>query len=444
MSDRIREIHEEADNRNDIYPVLGDLTTLGNRNTEKITTLSKILNDPEDYNIANIETIPAFTFECGPDFVYHSDQWDSQLWPIQTKLDADPGFYDILEYSGRDKWWKNKQTPSLVSTQSHEHINRNIEVEEDSEEEVLDKSEFNSLKNPADIPLRVLDIERDILDDSTVVLIGRRRSGKSWTARWLMYHLRHRFPCGVVITGTKLNSFWSQYIPDDFVHELEDMNIVIDRVFRRQKYLLEHPELGIDPRMFFILDDVLSDKYFIQYSPCLSKCFTDGRHHKIFLLITTQDPRGLPPTLRENTDCAIVFRQFQRGRKEAVCEDFFDYIENKELAKFFLWEKTKSIDLEGNVLEEAVGDDEEIPVPVAVLQSKTTNNLQEIFKLCPSHDPGDFIIGDIDYWKAMISGNWRAVMESMEVFERRSKQYKPRYTHATGDHKPRHKTKAAK
>ena len=44
--------------------------------------------------------------------------------------------------------------------------------------------------------LKPLDVEMDVMDDNTIVVIGKRRSGKSFWARWAMYHLRHRFPAG--------------------------------------------------------------------------------------------------------------------------------------------------------------------------------------------------------------------------------------------------------
>lgn len=443
MSGRSQEIHEESLRRTDIYPNLGDLRDLGSPKIENRITLNKIFNNPDEYNLSLINTDPNFEFVDDDDFPYTSDQFSGK-WPLQIKLDNTPGFYDVEDYNidlffgtteDSDHNRRNSESDSSDSDLSSENKKRNSNEKNIIRRRINTSDLRQYIKNPSNIPLRVLDIEKDILDDFTVTLIGRRRSGKSWTARWLMYHLRHRFPCGVVITGTKLNSFWSQYIPDDCVHELQDLNLVIDRVFTRQRYILEHPELNIDPRFFLVLDDVLSDKYWIQHSVCLSKCFTDGRHHKLFTLITTQDPRGIPPTLRENTDLAIVFRQFQKGRKEAVCQDFLDYIENKYLAKKFLWDKTKSVDLSGNILDVAVGDDDEIPVALAVIQSKTTNNMQEIFKTVLSHNPGDFLMGDIDYWRAQMSGNWRAVTNSAELFHERFKVLKPRYVYKNPKYK---------
>jgi len=225
------------------------------------------------------------------------------------------------------------------------------------------------------IPLKTYDIEKDTLDDFTMVFIGRRRSGKSWMARWVIYHLRHRYPCGIVITGTQLNNFWAQYVPKEFIHSVKDMNMVLDNVFQRQTFLKQHPELGIDPRMFVILDDVMGDKYRVRFSKQLSTAFTDGRHYGILTLITTQDPMGIPPALRENTDVAFCFRQFTHNRKEALSRNYLSYISDKNDRLQFLWNKTKRINPDGSILDQEKSTEEQrldllfpiLPLPVCLL-----------------------------------------------------------------------------
>lgn len=267
------------------------------------------------------------------------------------------------------------------------------------------------------MPLPVLDIEKDVMDDFTVVIAGRRRSGKSWVARWIMYNLRSRFPCGVVITGTKLNDFWAKYVPEEFIHNVEDIDLVLDKVYKRQEFIITHPELGIDPRMFIVLDDVLKEKYKIRFSKALSRAFTDGRHHKVFTLITTQDPKGIPPDLRENTDLCVIFRQFQRGRKEAVCEEYLDYIEDKKQRYDFLWNHTGYIDKKTG---EPTLEEDGVPVAICVIQARLSDDLQQIFKKIAAEDPGDFILGDTGYWKAMETGRWKVLAQTFDEFKKRN------------------------
>jgi len=293
--------------------------------------------------------------------------------------------------------------------------------------------------DPLEMPLRMLDVEKDIMNDFTVVLVGRRRSGKSWMCRWLMYHLRNRFPVVVVITGTKLNSFWSQYVPDELIFSIDDMDDVITRIKERQRILLEHPSLDINPAIMLILDDVLQEKYKVTHSKCLSACFTDGRHYKISLFITTQDPRGIPPMLRENSDLAILFRIFQRGRKEAVAEDFLDYVDDKQTRMDFLWKNTSRVDETGTIIDEGAefkGDKEEeylddemvgIPQALCVLQARVSDNLQVIFKKAIAEDPGPFLLGDTKYIRATVTGEWNAVRGTWSEQKKRPPKIEPVY-----------------
>ena len=52
----------------------------------------------------------------------------------------------------------------------------------------------------------------------TIVAVGKRRTGKSWVFRNLMYHMKDKIPAGIVISQTdELNQFWRQYIPAKYI-----------------------------------------------------------------------------------------------------------------------------------------------------------------------------------------------------------------------------------
>jgi hypothetical protein len=299
----------------------------------------------------------------------------------------------------------------------------------------------------AHMPLEPLDIEKDILDDFTILLIGRRRSGKTWASRYLMYNLKDRFPFGAVITGTKLNNFWSSYIPTEFIYDIGEINTVIDVLFARQTYLIANPQLGIDPRMFLVLDDVMGDEYTIRFSEQLNAIFTNGRHFKIFLLITMQDPKGVGPKLRENTDLAVIFRVYEGGRKEVIYKEWLSYfnstdkLEKREIADFF-WNHTGKID--EDTLEPVVethdteaADDEGIPQAVCVLQARTTSDLQKVFKKLVSEDPGDFYLGRKDYYEAALSGEYgRLYGTSPAAKKKKNMRYGPKDPDQSDDDDP--------
>lgn len=302
--------------------------------------------------------------------------------------------------------------------------------------------------------LKPLDIEMDIMDDFTCLIIGRRRSGKSFWMRYALYHLRHRFPCGVVITGTALNNFWGAMVPKNFIHHVSKINEVIENVFKRQEFFLKYADLGLDPRFFLILDDVLQDVYLIRYSQALSRIFTDGRHYKLFIMVATQDPRGLPPMLRENTDLCVCFRQFQKGRLEAIRHDFLDFIDDQHVQVKFHRKHTSKIDKETGepfdfrkwiheieFLKVAIARSKErarttdeadqewndemlkrvaavvnegIPQALCTIQGDTTDNLLDIFKVTVAEKPPEYRLGDARYWSAAQEGRWKGLTKTWD------------------------------
>ena len=71
--------------------------------------------------------------------------------------------------------------------------------------------------------------------DGTVVAVGKRRTGKSWVFRNLMYLMKDKIPAGIVISQTdELNKFWRQYIPAKYIYPKYEPEI-LDAVFKRQK-----------------------------------------------------------------------------------------------------------------------------------------------------------------------------------------------------------------
>lgn len=295
-------------------------------------------------------------------------------------------------------------------------------------------SEFFDIGNQENIdfsemPLYPIDVEKDILDDFTLLLIGRRRSGKTWASRFLMYNMKERFPFVVVITGTKLNNFWSSYVPVEFIYDIEEINTVIDVLFARQTYLIANPQLGVDPRVCLILDDVMGNKYAIRFSEQLDTVFTNGRHFKMFILITLQDPKGVGPALRENTDCAVIFRVYEGGRKEVIYKEWLSYFHNnerlhREMVADFFWNNTGFIESEtGELFQEDRGTEEcdlegVVPQAVIVLQGRTTNDLQKVFKKMVAEDPGDFYLGCKAYYKAALDGEYDRIFGTSPVFRK--------------------------
>lgn len=162
--------------------------------------------------------------------------------------------------------------------------------------------------------LRKFDIT-SIPDDSVVVFVGKRQTGKSFLVRDLLFY-KQDIPVGTVISGTEgANQFYSKILPKPFIHGEYDEEIskrVLERQKRvvkdRQKEEEQHGESDLDTRALYLLDDCLYDQSWTK-SKTVRSLFMNGRHYKIMFLITMQYALGIPPSLRTNIDYVFILRE---------------------------------------------------------------------------------------------------------------------------------------
>jgi hypothetical protein len=222
--------------------------------------------------------------------------------------------------------------------------------------------------------------------DATVVAIGKRRTGKTWVFRNIMYEFRHKFQAGLVISQTdELNKFWQQYIPKQYIFNRYDPEI-LQAVFRRQKKILNDvnktdEEKDAEAPFFILLDDVISDQR-LKYDEALMELFVAGRHYRLFVLITTQYAKAVTPILRGNTDFCIMMKCLQQRQLEAMWEDFGSFLTKDAFAQ--------------------------------IVNAYTEDNECLIVNTCPdtevdplsmltwwkAEDPGEFHMGSEEYWRS--------------------------------------------
>ncbi len=153
-----------------------------------------------------------------------------------------------------------------------------------------------------------------IKNDSVVVFIGKRNTGKSYCMKDILSYNRD-IPVGVVVSPTeRANGYFEKFIPKMLIYdELEEklvskfLNRQINITRDRKRELEKHGSSTIDPRAFLILDDCMYNKAALK-DKNIRCIFMNGRHYKIFLLITMQHGLGLPPDLRSNIDYVFIFR----------------------------------------------------------------------------------------------------------------------------------------
>jgi hypothetical protein len=175
------------------------------------------------------------------------------------------------------------------------------------------------------LDLKFFDINM-ISDDSIVVFIGRRRTGKSYCLRDLLYNNRD-IPYGTIISATENASpFFQEFIPSTYISTEFKETMVADIIKRQQKIkelkMSKNPKYAnIDPRILLVLDDCLYDDSWSKTTE-IRNIFMNGRHYNIFFMLTMQYPLGVPPALRTNIDYTIIMREPYMSNRKRIYENF--------------------------------------------------------------------------------------------------------------------------
>ena len=177
------------------------------------------------------------------------------------------------------------------------------------------------------VNLRKFDMKM-IPQDAVVIFIGRRRTGKSTLVKDLLFH-HQKMPLGTVISGTEeSNDFYKSIIPPILIHG-EYNPAIIAGFCKRQRIVCmkvkeEMERTGqarIDPRSFLIMDDCLYDNSWLT-DKNIRYLFLNGRHLKVFFLITMQYPLGIPPVLRTNVDYVFILREPSPSNRQRIFNNF--------------------------------------------------------------------------------------------------------------------------
>lgn len=145
---------------------------------------------------------------------------------------------------------------------------------------------------------------REVSDFVVVVVVGKRNSGKSILVRDILHSKKH-IPCGIVMSGSEEgNGFYQTFVPPAFVYNRWCPE-VIQSIIKRQKQSLK--KTGTAPPMFVVIDDLVYDKKFLN-TELMRFLVMNGRHFKIFLILTVQYIVDINPAIRSNTDVFICLR----------------------------------------------------------------------------------------------------------------------------------------
>ena len=166
----------------------------------------------------------------------------------------------------------------------------------------------------ARIPIKKFDIN-SIVDYSTIAIIAKRASGKSFLTKEIMYKKREIVATLVISRTEKLNSFYSQFIPDLYIYS-EYNSDILTKAYRRQSLLCEYNKKRIkenktvkNDSLMIIMDDCMSSKGTWLNDPNILELFFNGRHHHLSFILTMQYSVGIPPEMRSNFDYIFLLAE---------------------------------------------------------------------------------------------------------------------------------------
>jgi hypothetical protein len=175
--------------------------------------------------------------------------------------------------------------------------------------------------------------------DATILIVGKRHTGKTVLTRDLMYHMKDRLDLVVGMNPTEMGNHNLEFFtPPAFIfHAFDDDKL---------RHILDWQRRSVANakarRIGFIMDDCMSEttstgkKKKVMSSGDISKVFKIGRHLKIFYVCTMQYICDAPPEIRGNVDLLFVFNTTSGLEREKLWKDYFaQFPKFKDFCKVF-------------------------------------------------------------------------------------------------------------
>lgn len=229
---------------------------------------------------------------------------------------------------------------------------------------------------------------KTMIPNASILLLGMRRTGKSFLVRDIFYHHKN-IPKGIVFSGTEdANPFFGDFIPDCLIHTEYDSGI-INYLMKKQTGKVRtaiknghKKENGCIPsnRAFVVLDDMLHDAKSWSKDKVIKEIFMNGRHKNIFFILTMQYSMGIGPILRSNIDYVFIFNTPSIKNRKKIYEEYAAMIPSFE---YFC-----------NILDSCTQNFE----CLVIRQTNNTNDLKDQVFWYKAEYHADFKVGHKSIW----------------------------------------------
>jgi hypothetical protein len=255
-----------------------------------------------------------------------------------------------------------------------------------------------------------------IQKDWAIGVFGKRRTGKSFFLDWLFYHLakQRAFNFGLVFTNTKVNGFWSKRVPECFIHEGYNEQVLAEFILTLKKFTRDakqHPELYENYNLgwFVIFDDVLESADEMARSPSFTTLLTQGRHfgnpnktgdqmEGKFIAVTSQVIKGLGLKFRNNLDLIVTFVQKNGTQREAFIKELMPEM-NYKTGGVFLdhWTRLPENSLKTNA--------ESLAHRFLAINNSKNLHIKETFFGGIAQKVPAYVLGSTEFWESSANNN---------------------------------------
>jgi len=169
--------------------------------------------------------------------------------------------------------------------------------------------------------------------DATILIVGKRNTGKTTLTRDIMYHMKNRLDLCVGMNPTEMaNHNLEFFIPKSFIyHSFDDEKL--NHLLEWQKRCVANNKAM---KVGFIMDDCMSEQTNsgngrnkkVMRSNDINKVFKLGRHLKLFYINAMQYIKDAPPDIRGNVDLLFAFNTTSGIEREKLWKEYFAMFKN--------------------------------------------------------------------------------------------------------------------
>lgn len=160
--------------------------------------------------------------------------------------------------------------------------------------------------------------------DSSVLIVGKRGTGKTILIRDILYHNRD-IPYGTIISPT--DYLYNEYIPKIFIHN-KYRHEIGRNIINRQRDMIEkcHDKLSClkdaDFSAFCVFDDSL---YFYDGDEeCVKHLYMYNTCYKTLLINSTTNDKNMNPELRKHIDYVFIFRSDNMSDRKSLYDKYYN------------------------------------------------------------------------------------------------------------------------